>query len=284
MSPSSAPNIWIDDRFLPEAAAKLQHVLNYPRLSQATSQHPYQPKIDTLLGWQTSDDLQPKLSLFPAQSGAVCIDFLTGKKAHRRQFGGGMGQPLVRAMGRIESRLPTVFDATAGMGADAFVLASLGFEVWMNERSPLIAALIADGLARAQHADELDADSQAIFRRMRLSQGDSALQMQTLNPAPETIYLDPMYPEKKKRAATKKEMAVLQQLIGPDLDSSRLLDAALNTAQYRVVVKRPKGAEPIAHPIQPSATIDSPNTRYDLYAIKALQEHIQKLKRPLTQV
>jgi 16S rRNA (guanine1516-N2)-methyltransferase len=38
--------------------------------------------------------------------------------------------------------------------------------------------------------------------------------------------MDPMYPEKKKSAATKKEMKALQNLVGPDRDSENLLQAA----------------------------------------------------------
>ena len=76
-----------------------------------------------------------RLALCNKQTGPVSIDFLSGKKAHRRQFGGGKGQPLVRAMGTTENGLPKILDATAGMGGDSFVLASLGFEVKMVERS-----------------------------------------------------------------------------------------------------------------------------------------------------
>ena len=63
-------------------------------------------------------------------------------------------------------------------------------------------------------------------------------------------------------------------MVGPDLHSSRLLDAALQTAKMRVVVKRPKGAEPVQsqlRDIQPSTEVSSPNTRYDIYVIKALK-------------
>jgi Protein of unknown function (DUF548). len=68
-------------------------------------------------------------------------------------------------------------------------------------------------------------------------------------------------------------MKALQQLLGPDMDSSRLLAAALQTAMQRVVVKRPAKAPTLEHPalIQPNAQVESPNTRYDLYSIKALK-------------
>lgn len=265
--------VFIDDKTFPEKAQTLATSLKLPLLSAGG----FQKGSDSLLSWQTpkkSETLQ--LSLLPPDSGALSIDFFGGKKAHRRQFGGGKGQPLVRAMGTLKTGLPTIFDATAGMGGDAFVLASLGFQVQMNERSPIVAALLDDALQRShqmQKNGELDTESTQILANLTLSQGDSAEVMTQLAEQGtrfDTLYLDPMYPHKKKKAATKKEMAALQKLLGPDVDSAELLQSALQHANYRVVVKRPKGAEPIPHQIQPNSTVQSPNTRYDVYSIKAL--------------
>ena len=234
------------------------------------------------LGWHTEkkDPIQ-KLALFQAESGPVFIDFIGGKKAHRRHFGGGKGQPLVKAMGKLEDRMPTILDATAGMGGDSFVLASQGFSVLMVERSIAVAALLEDGLTRGREAlieSGLENDDQKalldILQNLSLVQSDSADYLLSEKPEVDVIYMDPMYPEKKKNAATKKEMKALQNLVGPDKDSARLLSAALQTACYRVVVKRPKNAPIIEldNPkLVPSANISSPNTRYDIYAIKALK-------------
>ncbi|MBO1927208.1 class I SAM-dependent methyltransferase [Thiomicrorhabdus sp. 6S2-11] len=265
--------VYIDDREFPEKAQALAKRLQLPILTECD----FRKKEDALLTWQTpkkSEYLQ--LSLLPPDSGVISIDFFGGKKAHRRQFGGGKGQPLVRAMGSVENGQPSIFDATAGMGGDAFVLASLGFKVHMNERSSIIAALLDDALQRAQlMADngELDRESMQILQNLSLSHGDSAQVISEFARQGvrfDSIYLDPMYPHKKKKAATKKEMATFQKLLGPDMDSSHLLESALQHANYRVAVKRPKGAEPIAHSVQPSTAIESPNTRYDIYSIKAL--------------
>lgn len=216
------------------------------------------------------------LTLIPQNSGPVYIDFLTGKKAHRRHFGGGMGQPLVRAMGKIDNRLPTILDATAGMGGDSFVLASLGFKVQMLERDCIVASLLEDALQRARQAKNVDAQLESAIEKLSIIAADSTEYLSDEsngNSQPiETIYLDPMYPEKKKSAATKKEMAALQKRVGPDLDSQQLLEVAIKSASYRVVVKRPKGAPVIHHPkYLPTTDIKSPNTRYDIYVIKALK-------------
>jgi len=195
--------------------------------------------------------------------GPVFIDFVSGRSAHRRQFGGGRGQPLARALGLKGGKKPTVIDATAGLGRDAFVLATLGCQVTLIERSLVIAALLEDGLQRALQ----DGETAEIASQMQLLQGDAALLI-TEQACPDVIYLDPMYPESGKKAQVKKEMQLFRQLVGPDLDSEALLEVALAHALKRVVVKRPAKATPLDGP-QPSASVSSPNTRYDLYFTNA---------------
>ena len=195
--------------------------------------------------------------------GPVFVEFVTGKAAHRRQFGGGRGQPLARAVGMKGGQFPDVIDATAGWGQDAFVLATLGCEVTMIEHSGLIAALLENGLQRAL-ADE---SVREIAQRMHLVEGNAISRLSEL-PRPEVVYLDPMYPHRGKQSLVKKEMRLLQQLIGPDSDSERLLKLALARAKRRVVVKRPAKAPPIGNR-PPQATVSSPNTRFDLYFCSA---------------
>ncbi len=240
-----------------------------------------QQSAEMTLGWHwVKKDPIPKLALFHKDSGPVFIDFVSGKKAHRRHFGGGKGQPLVRAMGKLKEGLPTILDATAGMGGDSFVIASQGFKVQMVERSVAVAALLEDALKRAkdglQNLSDEDSDPEllSIIMNMSLVQADSTDYLLSQKPVVDVVYMDPMYPEKKKNAATKKEMKALQNLVGPDKDSENLLLAAMQTASYRVVVKRPKNAPIIQleNPqLIPSAEISSPNTRYDIYSIKALK-------------
>lgn len=195
--------------------------------------------------------------------GPIYIDFVTGKSAHRRQYGGGRGQPLARALGLKRGERPTVIDATAGLGRDAFVLATLGCEITLIERSPIIAALLEDALRRAVD----DESVVEIASRMQLIHGDAAQLLRTLQ-RPDMVYLDPMYPESGKKAQVKKEMQLFRQLVGPDLDSEQLLAVALSHALKRVVVKRPAKAPPVGGP-RPSASVSSPNTRYDLYFTNA---------------
>ncbi len=211
------------------------------------------------------------LSLQEQASQAVLrVDFLGGAVAHRRRFGGGRGQPLARAVGLKAGYVPTVVDATAGLGRDAFVLASLGCQVQLLERSPLIAALLEDGLCRAAQDEEIGAWVKA---RLQLQHTDACLWLQRLSAeqCPEVIYLDPMYPERQKSALVKKEMRFLQALLGADEDSGQLLEIALQQARRRVVVKRPSNAPPL-HKRTPTASISSKNTRFDIYPTHLKQQ------------
>ena len=132
----------------------------------------------------------------------------------------------------------------------------------MIEQQPLVAALLADVMQRAQ----TDAESAQIISRMQLHKGNATKFLASLSEAerPDVVYLDPMYPAREKSALVKKEMQLLHQLVGPDSNSAELLNIARNVALKRVTVKRPKGAEFFADQ-KPHVSIESKNTRYDIY-------------------
>lgn len=196
----------------------------------------------------------------------LSIDFIEGSNRHRRLFGGGKGQPLARAIGLKKGNLPTVLDVTAGLGRDAFVLATLGCQVVLLERSPEIAALLQDALRRAMEEIEI----RSVVQRMQVIYDDSLDYLHVDNKEaievinPDVIYMDPMYPHRDKSALVKKEMRIFRDLVGEDTDSADLLDACRNQSVKKIVVKRPKGAEPVGGQ-KPHAQVSSKNTRYDIY-------------------
>ncbi|MGL4939712.1 class I SAM-dependent methyltransferase, partial [Shewanella sp.] len=170
----------------------------------------------------------------------IVVDFVTGAVAHRRKFGGGRGQTIAKAVGLKQGVSPRVVDGTAGLGRDAFVLASLGCQVTLVERHPVVAALLEDGLRRAYQDAEIGA---WMRERMQLFHGSSLEALSALPHAVDVVYLDPMYPHRDKSALVKKEMRVFQSLVGADLDADGLLAPAMALASKRVVVKRPDYAE-----------------------------------------
>lgn len=199
----------------------------------------------------------------------LVVDFVTGRAAHRRRFGGGRGQLIARACGLSGGVTPTVVDATAGLGRDAFVLASLGARVLMIERVTVIHALLEDALVRARS----DAETAEIAQRLTLAHGDASRYLPELvadsGMLPQVVYLDPMFPHREKSALVKKEMRLFRLLAGDDDDAPRLLEAALDVATHRVVVKRPRKAPPIKGPA-PRHVIEGKTSRYDLYVHRSL--------------
>ena len=86
------------------------------------------------------------------------------------------------------------------------------------------------------------------------------------NKKPDVIYLDPMYPTRTKSALGKKELRILRQIVGEDLDAGELLQVALKTARKRVVVKRPRLAPPIPGP-EPNLVFKGKTSRFDVYLL-----------------
>ncbi|WP_020558645.1 class I SAM-dependent methyltransferase [Thiofilum flexile] len=197
--------------------------------------------------------------------GAVYVDFIGGKAQHRRQFGGGKGQDIAKAIGLNKYAHPYVVDATAGLGREAFVLASLGCQLLMLERNPMVFALLADGLKRAQACE--DADLLAIIQRMTLAPIAAQDWLQTLTPDayPDVIYLDPMFPERQKSALVQKEMRFFHSIVGNDDDDAGLVELARHKALKRVVVKRPQKA-PLLGNSKPAFVIgEKAAIRFDVY-------------------
>ena len=222
--------------------------------------------------WQlvfTDKGLALRLSTEPSWSD-IRVDFASAALAYRKQHGGGRNEAIAKAIGIKGKDSLSVIDCTAGMGVDSFIMASVGADVLMLERSPIIAALLDDALFR--FAAELD----PLHEKLKLVQSDASEYLQNVfntdsthsdSNIPDVIYIDPMFPHKKKSALVKKEMQAFQMLLGPDQDSEDLLSAALKVNPKRVVVKRPNEAPELVNKQGRSASmaIRSKKHRFDVY-------------------
>lgn len=209
---------------------------------------------------QTNERLELR-KLDEPKLGAIAVDFVTGTMAHRRKFGGGRGEAVAKAVGIKGDYLPTVIDATAGLGRDAFVLACVGCKVKLVERQPIVCALLEDGLQRAYQDTEIGAFMQ---ERMVLTAVRTIDELSPESDVADVVYLDPMYPHKQKSALVKKEMRVFQHLVGADLDSDMFFAPAKQLARKRVVVKRPDYA-PFLALQAPDFSQTTKNHRFDVY-------------------
>ncbi|MGD9109255.1 MAG: class I SAM-dependent methyltransferase [Gammaproteobacteria bacterium] len=189
----------------------------------------------------------------------IKVDFSAKKITYRRKLN-QKTENLAKAIG-IKTK-PHVLDATAGLGRDAFVLASLGCSVTLLEKSPIIAALLQDGLKRAATDPALI----KIISRIQLIQIDNIKYMQQLKSHPDVVYLDPMFPVRKKSALVKKEMRILTTLLEnePPINEKLLLETARRCAKKRVVVKRPRLAKPLDNQ-KPNFSITGKTCRFDVY-------------------
>ena len=215
-------------------------------------------------------------SLTQPGAGALYVDFIEGANRHRRLYGGGKGQAIARAAGLGKLRAPRVADLTAGLGRDAFVLATLGCHMTLVERSVIVHALLRDGLERARNSD--DATVRQIAARMQLFHADSMEWLASREVSFDVITLDPMFPGRSKSALVRKEMRFFHGLVGGDEDADALLDLARTRCRHRVVVKRPAKAAPLGDG-KPAFSIDGKSTRFDVY-LAAPQHAAERSKHP----
>jgi 16S rRNA (guanine1516-N2)-methyltransferase len=199
-------------------------------------------------------------ALTGGDSAGLVIDFVGGAVGHRSRAGGGRGQALPKAAGFTKGQTPTVIDATAGLGRDAFLLASLGGHVTLIERSAEVHKLLEAGLATARAAGSSAAE---VAARMTLLQGDAKDLLRDLTA--DVVLVDPMHPARKKSSLVKKEMRLLRALVGADADALELMEIALRTARKRVVLKWPVHAAPLEGLPKPSHQIIGRTTRYDVF-------------------
>lgn len=178
----------------------------------------------------------------------------------RRIRSGRLQQELLVRAAKLKGSTDTLclLDATAGLGEDSFLLAAAGFEVQLHERNPVIAALLRDAVARARQDDDLH----EIALRMHVHEDDSIRALRSGAAHPDVVYLDPMFPERKKSAAVKKKFQLLQRLESPCDDAQEILEAALHAKPKKIVIKRPlKG--PRLGDVTPDYSLKGKAVRYD---------------------
>lgn len=191
------------------------------------------------------------LSLIDEEMGALHLDFIKDVQSYSRTSHRGKSELIAKAIG-LAKGTRKVFDATLGLAQDAWFLSQLGAEVEGCERSPVVYLLLADALIRSKQS------------RLKIHYGDSIQWLQKEGPSGTAVYLDPMFPEKKKSALPRKEMRIFRKWVGEDKDSLDLFEAAMSSLAERVVVKRPMKAPDLAPGVVHS--FKGQTVRYDLYS------------------
>lgn len=205
------------------------------------------------------------------------IDFRSAKSQRRAAESDRTQQPLSRALGisklsADERKSWHIVDGTAGAGRDGWQLAAAGAKVTWVEQHPVLFTLLHEALSAAYE----DAATQAIAENIHVINGrienialDQTTHLQT--PA-NAVYLDPMYPVRRSKAAVKKPMQFIQALVGGGPDPKTMvlncIDALCHPELNRVVVKRPSEAPPLVNAEQAKVqqvSIDAGAARFDVY-------------------
>ncbi|GBE08654.1 MAG TPA: hypothetical protein ENG90_00685 [Gammaproteobacteria bacterium] len=164
-------------------------------------------------------------------------------------------QPLLRAL--APARGGIVIDATAGLAGDSLKLALIANRVIAIERNPVVFALLVSALSLARSS------ALSGIEKIEAKYGD-AIELIKQLPATDVIFMDPMFPPKRKRSALPpKSVRVLREIVGDDRDDEKLLRVARQHALRRVVVKRPLHSPPLAN--DHVALHEGKVVRYEVY-------------------
>ena len=189
----------------------------------------------------------------------LIVDFAAAADSYRRRAAQHRREGLARAAGLVRGNRPSVVDATAGLGRDAFLLASLGSPVTLVERSPEIHAMLREGLERAGSVPALA----PIVARMTLIRGDARDLLGRLTA--DVVLVDPMHPPRRKSALVKQQMRTTRALVGDDPDALETLECARACARVRVVLKWPARERLLPGWPRPSHFIPGKTVRFDVF-------------------
>ena len=238
------------DSLFEEKAKRLSSELNVSLLSEIQKGFTYLIEVSDLL----------ELRLCESKFKPLSVNFSSGLAHYRARHRGT--DLLIKAIGSGKK----VFDATAGLGKDSFVLASYGNEVWACEKSKVVAALLKDGLERALR----DEKTKSICEKIHFKRANSIEVLAQEKPgAFDCVYIDSMFPETTNSAAPKKDLQILRALFQNEgADDLTLLNLAQKKAR-RVVVKRPLRGDFLGAPTK--LKFEGGSIRFDVYIQNTLE-------------
>ncbi|MDX1901174.1 MAG: class I SAM-dependent methyltransferase [Gammaproteobacteria bacterium] len=213
-----------------------------------------------MTNWQLQPTPKGLILQKAGSKSSLWIDFSDKKLTYRREHASLRKEALAKAAGLRHGSNPILLDVTAGLGQDAFIIASLGFQIYLLERSPIVHSLLEDAIQRGNQ----DENIAPITQRMKLIHADSLYFLEHPSIIPDIIFLDPMFPARKKTAKPGISMQIFHEVIGENNDADRLFEKSLACATQKVVVKRPRLAPPLKEQ-KPHFTLDGSSCRFDVY-------------------
>lgn len=168
----------------------------------------------------------------------VVIDFVHQWQKLKDQQVSRRKDLLSKAVGCAKNKEVHILDATAGLGKDSLKLLYFGAQITALEKNPLVFKLLEDAQKRAINQDAFPELTSALESKFTLYQADHRSWWKNTDQSFNCIYLDPMYPERTKKALPQKAMQVLHQMLGAEKNVPLLVEQALVQCG-RVVLKRP---------------------------------------------
>ncbi|MCK4841117.1 MAG: class I SAM-dependent methyltransferase [Methylococcales bacterium] len=234
-----------------EPFSQLAERLNVPLLESANKK----TAEDFFLTWR--DGCLKLLDKELLKKGGLSVD-IAPRPGEQRSWPAPKNTALAHALGR---KTQTIIDATTGWGQDSLHIFRMGYSLRCIERSPIMVELLDDAFKRLEQTDWV---KNLQLKVPELIAGNAIEVLSTLDDQPECIYIDPMFPPKRKQSALpKKSMLILRDLLGDDADKDQLFEAAFQAATKKVVVKTPDYADPIAG--KPNESFSGKLLRYDVY-------------------
>jgi len=170
--------------------------------------------------------------------------------AVKRRYAPAGKDLLARALGR---QCQSVIDATAGFGSDTFDFVRRGKTVVAIERVEVAAIMLEAAACCRDHETGT----------LQVVCGDAIEKIGSLKTV-DVIFLDPMFPDRDRHTAKpRKAQQFLRRLAGEDADGATLLQVARLHARGRVIVKRPRHAQPLGG--TPDIVHQGKAVRYDVY-------------------
>lgn len=164
---------------------------------------------------------------------------------------------IARALGLRGIATPHILDATCGLGRDSAHLLRLGCRVSAIERSPIVAALVADAVERAATAG-----AAWIGGWCGIAVDEAPARLKELVASEfDAIYLDPMFGGEQRSALPKRDLQMLRRVVGGDPDAGALLEAARATG-LRVAMKHHPRSPALA---PPDHQVRGGRARFDVY-------------------
>ncbi|WP_150468128.1 class I SAM-dependent methyltransferase [Francisella sp. SYW-9] len=191
------------------------------------------------------------------------IDFNSNEIANRIDPKSKKCSVVQAVEGRSKEKLK-ILDTTAGLGRDTFTLAARGHQVISIEKDIYIYLLLCDALHRACKTESIS----HIAQNITLLNLDSNKHILNTEQTYDCIYVDPMFPPRRKSAKVKQAMQVLHEVAFNDEDQNTLLLKNILETQKanKVIVKRPINAE-FLYNKKPSSQLKGKTNRFDIYSL-----------------